>query len=385
MKLSKNHYMQFAVFFIPCGSFFYVGVPALSLTFLFTFFSIPLILKYRIMEKKEDAILVINFFYLIILGGVAVFLYPTYENFQYFASYITIMLMFFLFLIIRRQCIPINLSVNLFTIFVFVVGLLQFTYLQFGFGLNPQLASLDGYDVNVDNYGVCSIFSNPNDFSVMLVLVTLYYFIKRKTNFLIMCGIFIFLSGSRTCLVVYFVLFVLYFINKVTVKSILSLIVVLVAIFLIYYFYIRTNLDFYSVRRFLNLFNGVQDDGSIASRSEAASGFYHHFWSLMFGGWEAKKYDIYSDSSLFYVNPHSFIFEILLLYGFYGMIFLFNLFLGCWILLSKFKISKFSQIFFGFTIVTITFVPSSILNFPSFWAVLFLVLLSNEPQRLKNV
>ena len=41
-----------------------------------------------------------------------------------------------------------------------------------GYGINPVIKSLEGYDLNLNTYRVRSIFSNPNDFSVILILLS---------------------------------------------------------------------------------------------------------------------------------------------------------------------------------------------------------------------
>ncbi|MCO8044767.1 hypothetical protein NI467_05275 [Acinetobacter bohemicus] len=385
MILNANKLIPIFIFFILCGSFFYIIVPAVSLSFIITIISILFVLKNKIAKYNVDILSIVVFSYFVFLATVGLLVNPSYENLQYLKSFVSILIVFMFFLGLRNKGFSFFNSILVFTFFIFSIALLQFSFLMTGYGINPVIKSLEGYDLNLNTYGVRSIFSNPNDFSVILILLSVYFFISQKSNLLILSGFFVFFAGSRTAMFLYSLLLLLFYFKQINIKKIISLISLMVFSFIIYVFYLKNNADLYSIRRFSNIFTDLGGDGSIQVRFSNIVVFFDNFSSLYFGGWAAKSYSIYSDP-IFYVNPHSFIIEIVLLYGIYGLIFLTGIFFTVALYLSKnSNISTLEKIICGFIFFMITFVPSSILNFPTFWALLFIILVSHEKKGSINV
>jgi hypothetical protein len=265
-----------------------------------------------------------------------------------------------------------------------MVVLGQFTYITFGFGFSKIIEN--EYDVAF----ISGTLGNPNNSAALiglLVCVLTFYYLnnnrKRSAVFVLMLSLFpIFLTLSRTMLLLWILNFLCIVFsgfsnNKFKTKRsglilIISAIILIILIFNLidaYHFYEYEVIE-RSISRALSLRN-FSEDSSITFRLISHVRLIENFSNLGFGSFSDLNFFKYfqtSDDYLMKVNPHSYLVEYSLLFGYTGFVVVFAIFLYfTYLLLLKSKLPFHFRLLAVFALLFTQAVPSSLLTSPYFF------------------
>jgi len=239
---------------------------------------------------------------------------------------------------------------------------------------------------------VTSIFTNPNDLSVVSFLSLLTFTMLKNTNndlklnsavcfyMYILTFFLIIISLSRTVFI-FFLLFSFFYFRAVGLKKFNKYFIlfsfILISILFLYLLQTEAsgNNDLLSViqrriKSVLDIMLGNELDGSSSSRLSNYGYFFSNINNIEFFGMGNKNYfDFYKSASfnidIYRYSPHSFVFEIILAFG-YPMLGLILMFFLCYLYIIKNCNRRlFRGLFFVFFIFFIfSFVMSSIFRTP---------------------
>lgn len=273
---------------------------------------------------------------------------------------------------------------------VFVVEILiiflQFSYITWGYGFAPRSDLADQAGVLTGSYG------NPNNVAVLVGLFLLLLVQKNvvERNFFgvvlfAAAGIAIFLTLSRTVLVVYVTMVIYFLVKKSGGSSVGRFGFSFCAALLILVFVVSGLLDAgvfgknvvldRSIDRMASI-AAIEQDQSVDFRVVSVKRLWGNYFGLGMGTFSDLNYGRYFesyDSWLAKVNPHSFVAEISFLFGYFGLFFALLLFL---FLFRDSYLQSGSLLFAAYFILVFAFfqsVPSSVLAIPAFFLVAIMI------------
>lgn len=281
---------------------------------------------------------------------------------------------------------------SVFKLIVFLFGfefftiILQFTYLYFGFGIQPK--------VDLGYVTTQGLSINPNNTAVLILLYYFYLtnvFIENEKLFLyylfsLMAFIMLLLLLSRTVLIFFIFFFVLTLIYLLKNNKLINSILILLISFIGVFIFFNVNLSEYLKFDKLASINQLSSDESTSFRYISLMRLIENFNNLGMGSFSigdyGRFYEFYDDP-LLKINPHMFLSEYSFLFGYMGFFLVFGLFLLLIYSLIKNKsVNPLFKIPLICSILFIQAVPSSVLSIINF--IPMLVLLVTTDYNFKN-
>lgn len=386
------------LFFLLAGSFFWIYAQPFAIGTVLAFAIGPLIfathLRNRGFRKQEVGMVAVLALFCVLMA-IGTMLSSSESNIRYLKAFF---LNFFSFFVVRNLVESNDGSISkgffAFLAFIILIGGAQITYVSFGFGLDPTRLDAADYELN-DIYrysGIRSIFPNPNDFSLIctLSLIFVCYGISlgSKTRAMTIALLFamILLAASRTCIVAAVAILLVYYTSNVRRSIILIALISVLTILAASgtdlmlgsadASYWRIRLDSISsiaTDLYRNGYSSISD-GSIDLRTSGYLQFASKFLEVGFGSFEAADYGyFFKRGDLIDQNPHSLLIELSLLFGYFG--FLASLYLFYWFysMLRTAMKNRGTAIFLTSLVFALSFVSSSVINFNSFWVLIYLI------------
>lgn len=270
-------------------------------------------------------------------------------------------------------------------------------------GLGIQLVS-GNEDLTVTDKAFKGFFFNTNDQAVVVMSLAAavgYFFVVRGEEFkwkatgyglLLLMGIVVLLSASRSVLASYLaMMMLLLFLNaSVYFRAVYLLFACVIVLFIFNLSWLEevfiqlSRIEWLErpIERFALAIFSLESDNSVGYRTEIYTTFLQNFKWLWLG-YGPRDYAHYFDQiklsfPLGYTNPHSFFIEVYLAFGIFAFIaFIGFLLIALFSVLNSGVLNLKEKVFILFIIVNfcwIVWVPSSILRLPLVWYPLFLVL-----------
>lgn len=267
-----------------------------------------------------------------------------------------------------------------------VCALLQASFLAVGVGIDPVLEDrfMDALESGIVNFGLPSIYGNPNNFSVFSGLVVLYFGLHADEVgwpwqvFAFLC---VLASGSRTV----FVLSLAWVgFQLVLRRGLPGLLTGVVSLAIVAGGIAATGgkSGIYVIDR---TYSGVAEvwTGDVAAgssldvRQRSHLYFVRNYGNFLFGSFDASQpYPSFRnadfDDSLVRVNPHSLVIELHALFGLFGLLICLLLALGLALPLAH-SVGGIGAVFCGATIAFYSSVPSSVLQFHVYFVLVTLI------------
>lgn len=254
-----------------------------------------------------------------------------------------------------------------------MISLLQLSFELTGFGLEAKLSEeWRQYGQKGFEIGFPSVFGNPNDYSAFVLAVFLFLVRQRassKAFFLVLvCGIALLLSGSRSALFIYLLGFSFF---RGPFKYVL--IPVSMGLAVIVWLLAARGIDtgFYAIDRFVEVVRlsatNANTGDSLWLRTQSYIFFFGEYWRFLFGSFTFERtcpqfaFSGLGNDLLIY-SPHSFLIELHCAFGFLGAIIFGLLFFSGAVTLVKAKLQTLLIGYFVLSIFIITSVPSSVFS-----------------------
>ena len=263
----------------------------------------------------------------------------------------------------------------------FITIFLQFTYLYFGFGLQPV--------VELDYMSVQGMSLNPNNTSVIFALYYFYLAIflinTKKHLFFYIISFFAFfafiLLVSRTvllCFLLFFFVSVLVMLKK-NIKF--NIFFIFLFGFLFFNFNFNFNFDDYLKLDKIESISVLSSDDSANFRYISFVRLFENIANIGMGTLSVGDYGHFyqsADDDLMKSNPHVFFSEYSFLFGYSGFFVSFGLFISLiWKLLKNSSINSFIKIPLIISILLFQAVPSSILTIFNFFPLMVIIVCTN--------
>lgn len=395
-QLAKNTLMTAALCAMLLGSFVYIISPSVAIGTVIVLFIGPIYLFNFFKTKQKSGATV---FLLLLLGGlvilsiVALLVNPIYSNAQYLKAFgFSFLSLPIIAITLARRPGAINWAVVWYAAIIFIFAVAQITYIYFGVGLDP--ARLDSAQYVIDNLvgyvGPRSIFSNPNDFAAVCLLIVIYFLFKSSIseiwkNFItLVSSAMVLFSGSRICIASLILLLVAYYLKDwakfgraALVASVGGIIIVAFTGFGIQSFgdsyWFNKLLSFEDlILYYIGMGAGRIADGSADVRISTYAEFLSNIGSIGVGSFKAQDYSYFLSDVLMREDPHSLMVELGLLYGYFGL--LIYILILVWIYVSaRRRQERWTSMVLTFIVAMLTFTSSSMVNFPAFWVLLFMI------------
>lgn len=356
-------------------------------------------LRMNAVVDKNDVPVYVALIALFVLSVIALAVYGTYPNVQYLKSFLFNFFAFILFsTLFTKKFKYINKGVIWFLLIILIVAGLQAGYLFWGVGLDPVRENAANYVVeNAYGYsGVRSIFTNPNDLSLICCLLLVYFTqispVSERIKMIIVASLaaVIVLSASRTCILVAAIVVSFHYLKRPKQWAIFSICLVVLWVSLsaaadsggagVLNTYWGRKIASISAIATNYIDGGIRNvsDGSVDQRSAGYKQFLSKFNEIGVGSFKAQDYGyLMKGDVLFQADPHSLPIEMSLLYGYAGLVIFF---LYMWWVFSSLMRSAgiIRALEFTFIFFLLTFVSSSEINFPSFWIMTFLIVIGSR-------
>lgn len=287
------------------------------------------------------------------------------------------------------------ISVILFAEALIVIG--QFTYLNWNLGVKPRTENFDATGVITGSYG------NPNNVATILTLGVLTVIksnsiLKETHKYALSAftGIAIFITLSRTALVLYLAGHAFFYIKSLfshfSKERLLRTIAVISVISSSFYalYLTQGNVDNPVIERSMSRISSIfstQGDESANFRAIAHIRLFENIAGLGFGTFSDLNYRTFfkeDDEELMKVNPHSVIVELSFLYGYLGLAIASIFFLSIFRDIYK-SSGKTTSIFLISCIALLQAVPSTLLAIPSFFFfTIILATIGNSADRTRG-
>lgn len=332
---------SFFAYFTSSGIITFGFPVAISVCVLVLFF----MLKMKI--NTIDWLILIFYFSFSFLGLIYYYLAP-YKG--YLISQYVVYLLTFPFAYLSLICLNRKLSQDDFLNF-FNKLIIYFSLGQFFITLGQFSHYLYGsnFKVNEDYQNVMMIsgtFYNSNDLAIIVVLMAfIFKYTYKQLSFvksLLVWFVFLYLlfvTGSRVCILLFTI--ILFSLGGVNYKKIFSIISLVLSISFLLIFFggmeVEPTHPLYRIVSRINSFQmifeeGFSSDDSMSDRSSFYLYFLKYIGDIGIGSVSIGDYHRYATHSylfdpLFFVNPHSFIFEIAYWMGWLGLLICISLFL----------------------------------------------------------
>lgn len=381
------------------GSWLYVYNSALAVSSIIMFVIGPFV-AVNFMARahaKNDITLFYILVGLFVLSCIALIYSPTPDNFRYCKSFLYALFAFsFIDYICAFHRGSIWVGCALFMVVIVIVAIPQVTYILFGFGVNPAYTGDAGEFLASDAFltaSVRSIFYNPNNFAsactllLILVLQARDGYLMRHALVKVILLALVFLAGSRACLLVSVIAVLFHYWNelKSLKKGSISKFIAFGAsgsiLVVVASSWLSKSHIFEKLSTITNIIGAAVSSGaahvtdvSVRERWSAYAGFFDRFFSLGMGSFEARNYvNVYRPGTLISENPHSLVLELSALYGYFGL--LAFIFMLMWLYFSvRSRVgSRLGATGLCIGVFIISCVPSSVINFSSFWILFYLI------------
>lgn len=356
-------------------------------------------LRMNAVVDKNDIPAYVALIALFILSAIALAVYGTYPNAQYLKSFVFNLLAFIsISTVFWKRFEYINKGVVWFLLIILIVAMLQAGYLFWGVGPDPVRANAADYVAeNAYSYsGVRSIFTNPNDLSLVCCLLMVYFTqvspVSERIKMVIVASLaaVIVLSASRTCIFVATIVVGLYYLKKPRQWIVFAICLAVLWLSLsaaadsggtgVLNTYWGRKIASISTIATNYVDGGIRNvsDGSVDQRSAGYRQFLTKFDEIGIGSFKAQDYSyLMKGDVLFQADPHSLPIEMSLLYGYVGLV-IFIIYMW-WMFSSLMRSAGIMRsLSFTFIFFLLTFVSSSEINFPSFWIVTFLIVFGSR-------
>jgi teichuronic acid biosynthesis protein TuaE len=355
------------------GAAIYIKVQQLQFFRISVIISLLWIFIYLLINKKNISlksgyIILFAFFIISFVWMTFVSIFTLRLDFNSFVNYIILLIFLFELIFFASKNEHLFLKVIYYSSIIMFIVMLFIASWEFLTFQHLEVSTVNDWP-QYAKYTPSTFFTNPNDFSTILVLIVYYMFIyekivRNKLSFLLFLFIIIsivinFLTNSRISLLSIFALIVFYFIfikNKIrTMLFIFTTVIVLILL-----------LNYFNFTIFENFIN-----------TQTAIDVNHLLEGLTFGGESTNirkylyLYSIYSitqnfglgmglnNSSLYFdtindprlghiINPHSYLFEILINGGvfIFTLFFLINIFFLYSFLKNGYRLLIFAFVFY---------------------------------------
>lgn len=396
----KHYSIIFLIFAFVTGSYIHIGSTALSGTNIIAALGIFFILNDLSKNKSKFNVFkflgAISIFLIVLLAGYSLILNNTEPNIRLLRNAITAFVAIYLgSLVAERYPRELTKALQVSIIFYLIIALLQFSYLILGYGFNPADRFVDAgfFDASLSNIGFPSVFTNPNDFSLISLLILIYFMFAATARinnyFIIIAMLCIFVSGSKVAILISFIAIILKMQLEKSMKAYLALFFIILCAALIYFSFPEEGVGLYSIDRFivtiLEILSGSLDvNSSISIRLQSLVYFLSNYNNFLWGIFEAGvpfTQFAYADfkTDLIELNPHSFVIEIHALFGIFGLFIIIGVFTSVFLLLLK-KYNLFISLYLWISFVLISSIPSSILGISSYFALVACIIQTKSNQ-----
>jgi teichuronic acid biosynthesis protein TuaE len=354
------------------GAAIYIEIQQLQFFRISVIISLLWIFIYLLINKKNiflksDYIILFAFFIISFVWMTFVSIFTLEFDLNSFVNYIILLIFLFELIFFASKNEHLFLKVIYYSSIIMFIVMLIIASWEFLTFQHLEVSAVNDWPQYV-KYIPSTFFTNPNDFSAVLVLIVYYMFIyekivRNKLSFLLFLFIIIniaicFLTNSRISLLFIFVLIIFYFIsNKNKIRIMLFIFITVIGLIL---------LNHFNFTIFENLNN-----------NETTIDINYLLEGLTFGGESTNVrkylylYAIYSitqnfglgmgldNSSLYFntindprlehiVNPHSYLFEILINGGvfIFTLFFLINIFFLYSFLKNGYRLLIFAFVFY---------------------------------------
>lgn len=386
--------------FMLAGSFFYIYDHSFAIGTILAFILGPGFVLHFLQSKRTLKLDIVQFSLLGLLFGLASFatlLVPEENNFQYLKAFAFNLAAFPIVAFLCKNRTEASKSgLILFFIIILAIAILQISYLFNGIGIDPTREQAADYAI-ADAFafsGVRSIFGNPNDFSVicvLLIIITLYGIrISERVRavIVVILTLMILMAASRTNLVAaILVLSSYYLFSSKRWRELLHYGGIGIIVFSLFSLSDKNLSESYWARRAETIFTTASliSDSSVDRRTNQYLNFIENLDLIAMGSFRAQNYNYFvKNDDLFSRNPHSLIIELALLFGYVG------LFIGCVVfywLFTCFRLGGIGaarSLLLLVCVVMVTFVSSSVINFPAFWVLIYFIGIGSRVSNSKN-
>ena len=380
--------LSIAVLFL-LGSFVYIGSPTISGTNLISAIAMPMVAWSVLTSRLDCAILpsVLAFALLLVLSGIVLVADPVPENIRLMRGVISSGVACAGAAWFHREEPRLTIvALKTVVLIAAAVAALQASFLAFGIGIDPVIedqvaAALAAGQLR---FGLPSFFGNPNNFSVFAGLAVIYFGVQGIRVHSVWTAIAfacVVASGSRTVLMFAVAWMVTLHVLRTgwwgALRGVLILVAASVAVTAT-----EGQSGFYLIDRtygaFSELLSGeVQPGSSLDVRGRSHLFFLENYGSFLGGSFDASRpFDVFAntgfDDSLVKVNPHSLVIELHALFGLFGLLIILGLAFALALLLAR-RLGRVRGAMAGVAIVFFSAVPSSVLQFHVFFAVVTLI------------